>query len=135
MHNRTYSRVFNRSKFEIYCFALNSDDFSTYYRTIKEELEHFIDLSEKTDLQAANLINSHGICILINVNGQTKCARNNIFAMRPTPIQAVWLGFPSTMGSKHMDYFIGDKITTPIECAPNFTEKLAQLPTLFVFCR
>lgn len=73
------------------------------------------------------MINSLGIDIRINLSGQTKGARNNIFALKPAPIQAVWLGFPSTMGSKYMDYFIGDSITSPIESASNLSEKLALL--------
>jgi protein O-GlcNAc transferase len=36
---------------------------------------------------AAALINTHGVHILINLNGYTKGARNEIFALRPAPIQ------------------------------------------------
>ena len=37
--------------------------------------------------QAADRINSDGIHILVNMNGYTKGARNEIFALRPAPIQ------------------------------------------------
>lgn len=114
--------------FEVYCFALNGDDGSTYYRKIANESEHFIDLSRKNDVQAADRIHSLGIDILVNMNGHTEGGRNEIFALRPAPIQAVWLGFPCTMGTKFMDYFIGDATATPIACSSHFTEKLAQLP-------
>lgn len=114
--------------FEIYCFALNNDDGSTYYRKIINESEHFIDLSRKNDVQAADRINSLGIDILINMNGHTEGGRNEIFALKPAPIQAVWLGFPCTMGAKFMDYFIGDTIATPVKFSSHYTEKLAQLP-------
>lgn len=37
--------------------------------------------------KAADKINSDGIHILVNMNGYTKGARNEIFALRPAPIQ------------------------------------------------
>lgn len=39
------------------------------------------------NLQAADRINQDGIHILVNMNGYTKGARNEIFALRPAPIQ------------------------------------------------
>ena len=37
--------------------------------------------------KAADVIHQDGIHILINMNGYTKGARNEIFALRPAPIQ------------------------------------------------
>lgn len=37
--------------------------------------------------KAADKINNDGIHILVNMNGYTKGARNEIFALRPAPIQ------------------------------------------------
>lgn len=39
------------------------------------------------NIQAADRINQDGIHILINMNGYTKGARNEIFALKPAPIQ------------------------------------------------
>ena len=39
--------------------------------------------------KAADKINQDGIHILINMNGYTKGARNEIFALRPAPIQVL----------------------------------------------
>lgn len=39
--------------------------------------------------KAADKINSDGIHILVNMNGYTKGARNEIFALRPAPIQVI----------------------------------------------
>ena len=36
---------------------------------------------------AADRINADGIHVLVNMNGYTKGARNEIFALRPAPIQ------------------------------------------------
>lgn len=40
--------------------------------------------------KAADRIHDDGIHILINMNGYTKGARNEIFALRPAPIQVIF---------------------------------------------
>ena len=42
--------------------------------------------------QAADRINGDGIHIMVNLNGYTKGARNEIFALKPAPIQVIELG-------------------------------------------
>uniref|UniRef100_A0A915JDR3 O-GlcNAc transferase C-terminal domain-containing protein n=1 Tax=Romanomermis culicivorax TaxID=13658 RepID=A0A915JDR3_ROMCU len=73
---------------EIFCYALSSDDGTNFRRKIMQESEHFVDLSQVPDnVKAADIINRTGIHILLNMNGYTKGARNEIFALRPAPIQ------------------------------------------------
>ena len=81
--------------------------------------------------KAADRINADGIHILVNMNGYTKGARNEIFAMRPAPIQVMWLGYPGTSGASYMDYIITDRVTSPLELASQFSEKLAFMPKTF----
>lgn len=78
----------NIEKFEIFCYALSADDGSIFRKTIEEESEHFVDLSKITcNGEAAEKIYTDGIHILVNLNGYTKGARNEIFALKPAPIQ------------------------------------------------
>jgi protein O-GlcNAc transferase len=65
------------------------------------------------------------------MNGYTKGARNEIFALRPAPIQAMWLGYPGTSGASFMDYLITDAVTSPLELADQYSEKLAYMPHTF----
>ncbi|XP_061206387.1 UDP-N-acetylglucosamine--peptide N-acetylglucosaminyltransferase 110 kDa subunit-like [Neopsephotus bourkii] len=65
------------------------------------------------------------------MNGYTKGARNELFALRPAPIQAMWLGYPGTSGALFMDYIITDKETSPVEVAEQYSEKLAYMPNTF----
>ncbi|VDN34300.1 unnamed protein product [Gongylonema pulchrum] len=81
--------------------------------------------------KAADLIHEDGIHILINMNGYTKGARNEIFALRPAPIQVMWLGYPSTSGAPFMDYMITDAVTSPMDLAYAYSEKLAYMPHTF----
>ncbi|VVC99805.1 unnamed protein product [Leptidea sinapis] len=124
----------NRMKFEIFCYALNPSDDSTFRSKINNDSEHFEDLSLiKCNGEAAELINNDGIQILVNMNGYTKGARNEIFALRPAPIQVMWLGYPSTSGATYLDYIICDQISCPMGTERDFSEKFAYMPyTYFV---
>jgi protein O-GlcNAc transferase len=62
---------------------------------------------------AADRVYRDRIHILINLNGYTKGARTEIFALRPAPIQAMWLGYPGSSGASFMDYIITDKVGSP----------------------
>jgi protein O-GlcNAc transferase len=64
------------------------------------------------------------IHVLINLNGYTKGARTEIFAARPAPIQAMWLGYPGTSGSTFMDYIITDSVTSPLVCRHHSIEPI-----------
>lgn len=78
----------NRSKVEIFCYALSPNDGTNFRQKLVKEAEHFVDLSEiPCNGQAADIIYKDGIHILVNMNGYTKGARNEIFALRPAPIQ------------------------------------------------
>lgn len=124
----------DRSKVEIYCYALNQDDGTTFRSKIVKESEHFYDLSKvRCNIEAATKIQSDGIHILVNMNGYTKGARNEIFALKPAPIQVMWLGYPGTSGADYMDYCITDKISSPLQMNADFTEKFAYMPfTYFI---
>ncbi|XP_041632493.1 UDP-N-acetylglucosamine--peptide N-acetylglucosaminyltransferase 110 kDa subunit isoform X2 [Drosophila kikkawai] len=124
----------DRSKVEIFCYALSPDDGTTFRYKISREAEHFVDLSQiPCNGKAADKIHNDGINILVNMNGYTKGARNEIFALRPAPIQVMWLGYPGTSGASFMDYIITDAITSPMELAYQYSEKLSYMPhTYFI---
>ena len=124
--------VHDRSRVEIFCYSLAPDDGTTFRTKIGKEAEHFIDLSTlPCNGKAADRIYQDGIHILVNMNGYTKGARNEIFALRPAPIQAMWLGYPGTSGASFMDYIITDKYTSPIHLASQYSEQLAYMPNTF----
>lgn len=124
----------DRNFVEIFCYALSPDDGTTFRSKIQRESEHFVDLSQiPCNGKAADRINADGIHILVNMNGYTKGARNEIFALRPAPIQVMFLGYPGTSGASFMDYIITDAVTSPLELASQYSEKLAYMPyTYFI---
>uniref|UniRef100_A0A8R1HGY9 protein O-GlcNAc transferase n=1 Tax=Caenorhabditis japonica TaxID=281687 RepID=A0A8R1HGY9_CAEJA len=122
----------DRTRVEVFCYALSPNDGTNFRSKLIAESEHFVDFSQNPcNLKAAEKIAADGIHILINMNGYTKGARNEIFALRPAPIQVMWLGYPSTSGSTFMDYIITDAVTSPLKLAHAYTEKLAYMPHTF----
>lgn len=122
----------NKENVEIFCYALSADDGTTFRAKVSSEAEHFVDLSAiSCNGKAADRIFADGIHILINMNGYTKGARNEIFSLRPAPIQVMWLGYPGTSGAPFMDYIITDAVTSPLELADQYSEKLAYMPDTF----
>ncbi|EPY77343.1 UDP-N-acetylglucosamine--peptide N-acetylglucosaminyltransferase subunit isoform 1 [Camelus ferus] len=109
----------NPDKFEVFCYALSPDDGTNFRVKIP------------CNGKAADRIHQDGIHILVNMNGYTKGARNELFALRPAPIQAMWLGYPGTSGALFMDYIITDQETSPAEVAEQYSEKLAYMPHTF----
>ena len=53
--------------------------------------------------QAAR-IRADGIAILVDLSGYTASSRLGVFALRPAPVQVLWLAYPSTIGADFIDY-------------------------------
>lgn len=106
----------DRNRFEIFCYALNQNDGSEFRKKIVNESEHFIDLSQiKCHGEAADRIYADGIHILVDMIAYSAGGRPEIFALRPAPIQVMWLGYPGTSGADYMDYIVTDAVTSPLE--------------------
>lgn len=43
----------------------------------------------------------------------------------------MWLGYPGTSGASFMDYLITDAVTSPVELASQYSEKLAYMPNTY----
>ncbi|XP_058093447.1 probable UDP-N-acetylglucosamine--peptide N-acetylglucosaminyltransferase SEC isoform X1 [Magnolia sinica] len=118
----------NRDNVEVFCYALSQNDGTEWRQRIQSETEHFIDVSSMTSDLIARLINEDKIQILVNLNGYTKGARNEIFAMQPAPIQVSYMGFPGTTGATYIDYLVTDEFVSPMRFSHIYSEKLVHLP-------
>ncbi|RQR47686.1 tetratricopeptide repeat protein [Burkholderia sp. Bp9140] len=82
--------------------------------------------------QAARMIRDDGIDVLVDLAGHTNWSGLPVFAHRPAPVQASWLGFFATTGCRAIDYFIGDPHTLPADEAHHFVEQPWHLPDSYL---
>ncbi|KAJ0988939.1 hypothetical protein J5N97_007295 [Dioscorea zingiberensis] len=118
----------NRDNIEVFCYALSQNDGTEWRVRTEREAEHFRDVSSMSSDTIAKVINEDRIQILINLNGYTKGARNEIFAMQPAPIQVSYMGFPGTTGATYIDYLVTDEFVSPTRFTHIYSEKLVHLP-------
>lgn len=121
----------NRNLSEVFCYSLTKSDNTLFFSQIEKECYKMEQVHHLNALQLANLIRKDKIDILINMNGYTKGALTEVFALKPAPIQVMWLGYPGGSGSEYMDYLITDKITTPLNLEAHYSEKFAYLNRSF----
>ena len=115
-------------KYEVTCYSLSPSDNSVWRSRIEGDATNFFDISEMHFGDAVSLIRSHRLQILVNLNGYTKGARNEIFALRPAPIQVSFMGFCGTMGAPFMHYIIADDTVIPPELRSYYDEKIISMP-------
>ncbi|KAM3453005.1 hypothetical protein MY3296_004108 [Beauveria thailandica] len=84
-----------------------------FAEAIEKEAPVFRDVSSWTPERLIKQISYDGIHILVNLNGYTRGARNEIFAARPAPIQMSFMGFAGTLGAEWCDYILADTTAIP----------------------
>mmetsp|Transcript_6922 Transcript_6922/g.25504 ORF Transcript_6922/g.25504 Transcript_6922/m.25504 type:complete len:1080 (-) Transcript_6922:134-3373(-) len=121
----------DRSKLEVFCYALSCPDGSEWQRCIAQEVEHFVDVHQMSVPEIARRCNEDGIQVLVNLNGYTQGARNEVFALEPCPVQISYMGFPSTTGADYINYLFVDKVVCPARYKHFFSETLVHLPNCY----
>lgn len=121
----------DRRRFEIMAISLRPQRHSDLGRRVHAAFDRFIDVSERSNRDTAQLMRDLEIDIAVDLAGHTGGARMEIFAHRPAPIQAAYLGFPATTGTAYMDYLIADEFLIPAEKAEFYSEKIVYLPHCF----
>jgi predicted O-linked N-acetylglucosamine transferase (SPINDLY family) len=89
--------------------------------------DRFVPIRGQTDRQAAQLVASQEIDILVNLNGYFGAQRMGLFAHRPAPLQVNYLGFPGTLGADYMDYILADAEVIPEGDEQFYSEKVVRL--------
>lgn len=105
----------NPSRFRAFCYATTASDNSTHRQQIEREAPFFHDASSWSVDRLVNQIVNDGIHVLINLNGYTRGARNEVFAARPAPVQMSFMGFAGTLGAEWCDYLLADETAIPLE--------------------
>ena len=83
------------------------------------------------DEAAARLIHDQGVQLLLDLSGHTAGNRLPLFAWRPAPVQATWLGYFATTGVAEIDYIVADETILPEAASASFTETPCRLPEIY----
>lgn len=103
----------NKARVKAFCYATTAGDGSVHRQQIEQEAPRFYNASSWSIDRLASQIVDDGIHILVNLNGYTRGARNEVFAARPAPIQMSFMGFAGTLGAEWCDYLLADEIAVP----------------------
>jgi predicted O-linked N-acetylglucosamine transferase (SPINDLY family)/predicted SAM-dependent methyltransferase len=121
----------DRERFEIYCYYNHRAD-DSYTARLRALADHWVDCEHLSDAELADRIREDRIDILVDLSGHTAHNRMQVFAMKPAPVQATYLGYPSTTGLAAIDYRISDaRADPPGEADAQSAERLLRLPDCF----
>ena len=117
----------DRTRFEVFGYSYGPNDGSALRRRLETAFDRFVDLRTAGNEEAARLIHSDRVDLLIDLTGYTRLGRPRILVSRPAPIQVNFLGFLGTMGAEFIDYIIVDAFIAPLSQQRFYTEKLVHL--------
>lgn len=76
---------------------------------IRAAVDVWHDVAPLDDRALAGLVRRERIDVLIDLSGHTARNRLTMFALKPAPVQASWLGYPFTTGLEAIDYVLADE--------------------------
>lgn len=124
----------DRVRFRVFAYSLSPDDGSEIRERVKSACDEWRPCENDTVQMTAARIRYDGIHVLVDLSGYTRATRPEILALRPAPIQVAYMGMPATSGASFIDYRITDRLTTPLDQADKWPERLAFLHgTLFMY--
>lgn len=103
----------NPRRAKAYCYATTASDGSEHRKQIERESPVFHDASSWSAERLVSQIINDGIHVLVNLNGYTRGARNEVFAARAAPVQMAFMGFAGTLGAEWCDYLLADDTAVP----------------------
>jgi predicted O-linked N-acetylglucosamine transferase (SPINDLY family) len=119
----------DKNQFEIYIYStFNAIEKEHVRLTVEKHCDVFRDMSLHNDAAVAQQIHQDEIDILVDFNGYTAKSRSCVMAMRPAPIQVLYLAYLQSMGAEFIDYAILDKTVCPLNLEQDWQEKVAKLP-------
>ncbi len=112
-----------------YMLAASRDRFT---RSVARGCERLRDGSQLGSEALADLIRDDGIDVLVDLMGYTHQGRPSLLALRPAPLQLLYLGYPGSMGAPFIDGLIADAWLIPPELEHGYSEPVHRLPHGFV---
>lgn len=95
---------------------------------IRAACDHWTVIAGLDDADACQRIRADGIDLLVDLSGHTGKHRLGVFAHKPAPVQATWLGYFATTGLSQIDYLIAGPWDVPVAEECEFSERIWRLP-------
>ena len=115
----------NHEDLEIYAYGnVPSPDYVT--ERIQAKVDHYIDIKGISSGKVADLIEGHGVDILVALAGYVDDHRLEVMAYKPAPVQ-VDFGWVATTGLPVIDYRITDALLDPPDSQQYHSEELVYL--------
>ena len=121
----------DRKRFETIAISFGSNNPSEMLTRLQDSFDQFIDVKDQSDVDVAKLLKRLEVDIAVDLMGYTQDSRTEILALRSSPIQVNYLGYPGTMGTEYIDYIIGDRFVIPDMQRQHYSEKIIYLPDTF----
>lgn len=99
---------------------------------LRPQFDNWKLIARQNDEEAARTIHGDGIQVLLDMSGHTSRNRLPVFAWKPAPVQATWLGYFATTGLAEMDYALADPYVVPAGEEDQFTEAVWRLPESYL---
>lgn len=116
----TFLKLFDPTKYTLTCYSECIINTSIFNDNIRLKI-----IKNMSAEQASTLIFNDNIHILIDLAGHTALNRLDVFALKPSPCQVTYIGYPYSTGLYEMDYRITDNICDNKKVSQDFyTEKL-----------
>ena len=107
-------RAFDRERFEVFCYANNSED--AVSRTMAQQPGvHWRNILGLLPEEAARLVAADEVDILCDLSGHTKDNCLAVLARKPAPVQITGLGYMGSTGLSAIDYVLGDRVLDAAE--------------------
>ena len=118
-------RAFDRERFEVFCYANNSED--AVSRTMAQQPGvHWTNILGLLPEEAARLVAADKIDILCDLSGHTKDNCLAVLARKPAPVQITGLGYMGPTGLSAIDYVLGDRVLDAAEDMAEDAEMAAE---------
>ena len=124
-------RAHNKKDFKVYGYSTNPSS-DSLQNQLQGAFSCFRDVSRDSALDIANCIREDKIDILVDLAGHTRGTRLEVFALKPAPVQAHYLGYGATIGADYIPWLISDSVHTPRELEAYCSESLVLLPDSFM---
>ena len=120
----------DRSQVELFAYS-NVKIEDRYTQMFKGLFDEWRTIRDVSDDAAAAMIRADRIDILIDACGHMAEERLALFALKPAPIQATWLGSVWTTGLAAIDYVFHDQYMAPVGTLTR--EKIVRIPCVGAF--